>query len=404
MRSNRLYIRLTLSLTILVLTLLTAGPPALAQQETVLYNFSLNDVLGPQAGVIFDAAGNLYGTSNRSVYQLIPPQSGGSWTENTLYTVGSLMDTEGNLVFDGAGNLYGVAISDTVFELTPSATGTWTEKTLFTFSPTATKGWAPYGGVIFDLAGNLYGTTAYGGIYGSQSSGGTVFELMPQAGGTWSEKVLHSFGNGNDGHLPVSNLIFDSAGNLYGTTQAGGANSAGTVFELMPQAGGGWKEKILHSFGGGFDGQSPRGGVILDASGNLYGTTTGGGLYNGGTAFKLIPQVGGAWKEKLLHSFGNGSDGQSPEASLIFDNNGNLYGTTFFGGTSGGGVAFELRPNPNGLWAEKILHNFGQGTDGSGSLGNLIFDAAGNLYGTTQGGGTSGEGTVFQITPLPHGD
>jgi uncharacterized repeat protein (TIGR03803 family) len=348
--------------------------------------------------VIFDAAGNLYGTSNRSVYQLTP-QSGGAWTEKTLYTVGSSSNTEGTLVFDAAGNLYGVAISDTVFELTPSAGGTWTEKTLFTFSPTATKGWAPYGGVIFDHAGNLYGTTAYGGIYGSQATGGTVFELTPQSNGTWSEKVLHSFGNGNDGHLPVSNLIFDSAGNLYGTTQAGGANSFGTVFELMPQVGGGWKEKILHGFGSGFDGQSPRAGLIFDAAGNLYGTTTQGGLYTFGTAFELIPQASGAWKEKLLHSFGSGSDGQYCEAGLIFDSAGNLYGTTFSGGTFGGGVAFELRPNPNGTWAEKILHNFGQGTDGSGSLGNLIFDAAGNLYGTTQGGGTSQEGTVFQITP-----
>jgi uncharacterized repeat protein (TIGR03803 family) len=183
-----------------------------------------------------------------------------------------------------------------VFELTPAAGGGWTEKVLHNFNENGTDGALPRAPLIFDAAGNLYGTTEYGGTY-YDSDLGTVFELTPTAGGGWTETVLHNF-NGTDGEFPYSSLIFDGAGNLYGTTSAGGTYSSclsgyycGTVFELTPAAGGGWTETVLHSFGNGTDGYSPSAGLIFDAAGNLYGTTPHGGTYEGGTVFEVTPVV-----------------------------------------------------------------------------------------------------------------
>ena len=187
-----------------------------------------------------------------------------------------------------------------------------------------------------------------------QQGCGTVFELTPAAGGGWTDRVRHNFGNGTDGAFPDAGLIFDAAGNLYGTTNQGGAYGHwGTVFELSRSphaAGGGWTEKVLHSFGNGTDGIWPYAGLTLDALGNLYGTTTYGGTYNDGTVFELTPAAGGGWTEKVLHNFNNdGADGWFPGAGLIFDAAGNLYGTTWYGGTHGqgtvgGGTVFEISP------------------------------------------------------------
>ena len=404
MRSHKSQLRLTVTLTIVVITLIAAAAQATAQQESVLYNFSS---AGPQAGVVFDALGNLYGTdASQGVYELTP-QTGGSWTETTVYNnFGSNVYTEGDLIFDSAGNMYGVAISGGsnlgfVFELKPSSGGSWTEETLYAFPPTGVHGNSPYPGVIFDNAGNLYGTTFYGGAYGGRGyvPGGTVFELIPQSGGGWTEKLLHSFANGTDGYYPYGGLIFDSSGNLYGTTTQGGSFSKGTVFELIRQSNGQWKEKILYNFGSqAHDGQSPYTKLVFDANGNLYGTTTAGGLDANGTVFELIPQAGGGrWKETVLLDFAGGN-GASPESALLFDSTGNLYGSTVSGGLYGGGTIYELVPSGNGTWLQSSVHNFGNGTDGSVSLGNLRFDASGNLFGTTQNGGTVGEGTVWEIT------
>src|ERR1039458_2304305 len=260
------------------------------------------------------------------------------------------------------------------------------ETVLHSFHNNGTDGFGPYyAGLIFDAAGNLYGTTLYGGSYGgAPGTGGTVFELTPAAGGGWTEKVLYSFGNvaDADGANPFAGLVFDAAGNLYGTTYAGGTYRNGTVFELTPAAGGGWTEKVLHNFNNnGTDGATPLAGLILDAVGNLYGTTQVGGTYNYGTVFELTPVAGGGWTEKVLHTF-NGTDGFEPSAGLIFDAAGNLYGTA--------GVVFELTPVAGGGWTEQVLNN------GAGP-GGLIFDAAGNLYGTTLEGGTYGLGTVFEL-------
>jgi len=224
-----------------------------------------------------------------------------------------------------------------------------------------------------------------------------VFELIPQPGGGWTEKLLHSFGNGTDGYFPYGGLILDSAGNLYGTATQGGMFSKGAIFELIRQSNGQWKEKILYNFGSHpDDGQSPYTRLVFDSVGNLYGTTTAGGLDANGTVFELFPKAGGRWTETVLLNF-VGSNGSSPESALVFDSAGNLYGTTFSGGLYGGGFLYELIPGGNGNWLQNAVHNFGNGSDGSGVEGNLRFDASGNLFGTTLGGGTLGEGTVWEI-------
>lgn len=269
-----------------------------------------------------------------------------------------------------------------------------------------TDGISPFAGLIFDGAGNLYGTTAEGGTY----NGGTVFELTPKADGSWGERILHNFGNGADGTFPRGSLIFDNAGNLYGATSNGGASNDGTVFELVPSAGGGWAERVLHSFSHkSTDGRTPIGTLVIGGSGNLYGVTVEGGssescvnyyLPSCGTVFELTPRAGGGWAERVIHNFVlSTTEGVNPQAGLIFDGNGNLYGTTFYGGPYNYGTAFELSPGAEGIWTETTLHSFGNGGDGVQPAAGLIFGASGNLYGTTFYGGAYADGTAFEITP-----
>jgi len=286
-----------------------------------------------------------------------------------------------------------------------------TESVLYSFGVSTTDADVPFASLIFDGAGTLYGTTSGGGAY----SQGAVFELSPKAGGGWKEKVLHSFNNtGNGGYFPDGALIMDAAGNLYGTTVFGGdgtctsgsATGCGTVFELMPVESGSWRGKVLHEFGvSSEDGSFPEASLIFDSAGNLYGTTYGGGAHAGGIVFELSPTVSGGWTEKLLHTFnGAHDDGTSPHGSLIFDSAGNLYGTTVLGGTYAGGTVFELTPATGGHWTEKVLHDFSDTTsDGGYPEASLIFDGSGNLYSTTLGGGTTGNGTVFELAPAAGG-
>lgn len=229
-----------------------------------------------------------------------------------------------------------------------------TEKQLYSFPSFRNDGHSPLAGVVIDTEGNLYGTTSVGGAF----SAGTVFELSPPATGksAWTEKILHSFhNNGTDGARPYAALVRDKTGHLYGATYSGGSRNVGTVFELSPKTSGGWAYKILHSFeNGSIDGENPGSALILDSAGDLYGTTEGGGSSLDGTVFELSPPTGGSnvwteilvsqssillpvfeltsgdgtWTETVLHSFGNGDDGQSPEASLTLDASGDLYGTT----------------------------------------------------------------------------
>jgi uncharacterized repeat protein (TIGR03803 family) len=218
------------------------------------------------------------------------------------------------------------------------------------------------------------------------------------------DKLLYSFTGGVDGGTPATTLTFDSFGNAYGTTAAGGDFDLGTVFKLTP-SGDTWTETVLYSFAGGSDGSDPHGGVILDSAGNLYGTTVAGGtggLCAGdgcGTVFKLSPS-GGTWSETILYNFRGGNDGFGPGGAVVFDQAGNLFGTTPDGGRHSAGTIYEMSPMKNGQWKEKVIHAFTGGKDGStGSLGQLLFDAVGNLYGVTEQGGALGAGTVFELVP-----
>jgi uncharacterized repeat protein (TIGR03803 family) len=396
----------TLTLTLFVTT-------THAATEKVLYSFSgKKDGRHPDVALIFDAAGNLYGTvsaggayARGAVFELMP-KTGGGWTEKLLFNFNGVDGggPNGGLIFDASGNLYGTTVGGgangnygTVFELTPNADSGWTEKVLHSFS-FGTDGSFPYGGLIFDASGNLYGTTSGGGDPDGEY--GTVFELTPKAGGGWTEKVLHRF-NSTDGEEPMAGLIFDASGSLYGTTVLGGVYGSGTVFELRPKIGVGWTEKVLHSFNYPNDGCFPYAGLTFDAVGNLYGTNSECGAHGVGTLFELTPKTGGGWACKILRSFmNNGKDGYFPYGGLIFDASGNLYGTTYSGGADGYGTVFELTPKAGGGWAGKILHSFiNNGRDGEGPLASLIFDVSGNLYGTTYSGGADGYGTVFEINP-----
>jgi uncharacterized repeat protein (TIGR03803 family) len=324
---------------------------------------------------------------------------------------GDGIEPESVVIFDDAGNLYGTTPSSigeygSVFELTPSGNGTWTENILHTF--TKYDGREPLAGVIRDTAGNLYGTTLEGGTYGNGNfDGGTVFELEPAQGGGWTEKVLHSFGSGTDGFNPWGGLVMDSAGNLYGTTVDGGSQGHGVVFELSPGAGGNWTEKILHSFvNNGADGVYPYATLILDSAGNLYGTTGYGGAYacgndaelpGCGTVFEMHHTAVGGFAEKVLHSFSNNhEDGIQPRSPVVLDGAGNLYGTTTGGGSVttchgyGCGTVFELVSSGGGAFAERVLYSFtDNGQDGYLPYAGLVLDVSGNLYGTASTGGNA---------------
>jgi uncharacterized repeat protein (TIGR03803 family) len=268
-----------------------------------------------------------------------------------------------------------------------------TEKILYTFTG-GNDGGQPLAGLVLDTKGNLYGTTLQGGA----NFAGTVFELTPNSNGTWTEQVIYNF-NGfsgtGDGYFPYGTLVFDAKGNLYGTTSGGGANSSGTIFEVSPQSGGSWTESVLYSFTGGSDGGDPFAGVILDGAGNLYGTTFGGGAQGFGVAYELV--AGAEWSQKVLHTFTGGTDGANPYyGSLAFGEAGNLYGESFTGGAHDYGVVYQLSPGSNGDWTEKIVHAFAGVSDGSSTAGNVVVDKAGDVF------AESGF-TVMELIPSANG-
>jgi uncharacterized repeat protein (TIGR03803 family) len=399
----------TLTVIFAVLTVALLATASWAASETVLHSFNIKNGSVPQAGLIFDGSGNLYGTTSTggthgkgTVFQLTP-QAGGHWTEKVLLSFhgGDGAIPFASLIFDASGNLYGTTMHGgrggsctggcgTVFELSPQAGGDWREHVLHNFNNNRTDGYYPEEPLIFDSSGNLYSTTSSGGSAGV----GTVFELTPQSG-PWSERVLYRFKSGG---RPFGGLVFDGSGNLYGTTVYGGAQADGMVFELTPTTGGRWAEKVLFSFHG-TDGLQPFAGLIFDGSGNLYGTTAGGGAFGDGTVFELSPKIGGGWKQNLLLSF-NYQNGYYPVASLVFDVAGNLYGTTYGGGSGncqfGCGTVFELSPVAGGTWTEILLVDF---QHLALPRGNLILGPSGSLYSTATYGGTAGWGTVFEVNP-----
>jgi uncharacterized repeat protein (TIGR03803 family) len=436
---------------LMALMLSLAMPASAGWKEKVLYSFQggTNDGAFPVGGVVFDSQGDLYGVLQD-------------------YGQGSCAPI---------GNECGA-----VFQLTPPVQkgDPWTETLIYKFQgKAANDGESPNGGLLIDGQGNLYGVTAYGGtgdcvLLGVKAGCGTVYKLSPpkQEGEAWKETILYSFPTATRGYVPNGDLVFDSAGNLYGATLFGGGKgttcdtfyggNCGAVFMLSPptQKGGKWTEKVLHAFAGGTDGAEPNGGLVLDSTGAVYGTTIWGGSATCrgpgcGTAFQLKQptETGGAWSERILHRFTGSNDGEGPNGGLIFDTTGALYGTTINGGPGNAfGTVFRLSPpnehsqrwtetfvhafsscngsapcEPNtgvifdcagnlyglganflfrmkrpivrgGDWSLVSLYEFKGSPDGSDPVG-LIFGSSGAIYGLTGGGGTSGNGTVFRAAP-----
>lgn len=388
------------ALVLLLWLLLSIAPPVLAQTETVIHEFSPINGQYPSSRLTSDAAGNLYGTTTYggfgrgTVFELSPDGNGG-WNETVLYNFCSVPNCAdginpyfSDVIIDRSGNLYGTAefggTNDTgvVYELSPNGAG-WTETVLHNFGPPGgADGSVPIYGLIMDSAGNLYGRTASGGGCGC----GTVFEMIP-SGGDWSEKVIYT----TYGDSSYTGLAMDSVGNIFGATTS-------TVFELSPNDGGSWTPKVIHNFvGAPKDGDFTVGTPVLDQSGSLYGATFYGGTKNFGTVYKLSPGKKGKWTKKIVHSFQGGKDGYGPNAGVVLDSFGNLYGTTTYGGRYVDGTVFELVARSGKSYQKKVLWNFSDG-DGKYPIASLTLDSAGNLYGTTSYGGFLEDGLVFEVT------
>jgi uncharacterized repeat protein (TIGR03803 family) len=374
-----------------------------AATEKVLYSFTGgNDGSSPNSGLTLDHAGNLYGstfdggsTGNGVIYKIT--RSTGQ--QSVLYTFrGAKTDganPSGNLTFGPGGAIFGTTTgggtgNGVVFMLTPSGTS-WTESVLHVFA----TGETPINsGVIFDRNGNMYGETAGGGA----RTDGTIYSLQ-HTSSAWKYILIYSFTGGTDGNFPSGGLIFDSAGNLYGTTAAGGSLNIGTVFELKRGTQGGWAESVIYTFQSTADGVNPESALTFDSSGNLYGTTVYGGDtscgqgYGCGEVFELSPS-GGVWTKTTLHAFTGPPDGHAPLAGVTFDSAGNLFGTTSNGGMTGTGALYELSPSSGG-WTESVIHSFTNRNDGGYPSTPLIFDTEGNLLGTAEFGGAFTHGVVF---------
>jgi uncharacterized repeat protein (TIGR03803 family) len=376
-----------------------------ASNETVLHSFSGGtDGSYPVAALIADSSGNLYGTTRYggangegTVFELA--ESNGAWTETILYSF--LGGNDGAspaaaVVMDASGNLYGTTRlggaenAGTAFELKP-VNGSWQESVIWTFTG-GDDGGSPQASLTPLAGGELIGTTPQGGTKDS----GTVFALK-QVNGQWKEQVLYNFlGGSSDGAYPYSTLILDKSGNIYGTCESGGPNQEGSVFELT-RSGSAWSEQTLYFFTGNLDGGTLDGGVIFDKFGNLYGTTVSGGTYNSGTVFELSLSLG-SWKETVLYNFSGGTDGGFPSAAPIIDKNGNLFGTTFNGGTNGYGTVFQLTPSA-GPWTETVLYSFTGGDEGAFPLSSTLV-YKGQIVGTATEGGTTFTGVAFSVTRL----
>jgi uncharacterized repeat protein (TIGR03803 family) len=396
--------------------------------ETVLHHFSGGSPNQPQASLISDASGNLYGVTGvygvgcvsncGRVFEMSP--SGSSWTFSTLHVFRGGNDgsaPQAALTMDSSGNLYGTTSTGggtcslqgggcgTVFKLTRSSAGKWTETVLHRFNKTS-DGSIPLGSLILDSSGNLYGTTQFSGLISSncQFGCGMVFKLTPAAKG-WTFSVIHTFTGGSDGAFG-ENLVMDTAGNLYGATGGGGPGNSlcgssrcGTVFKMAPN-GGSWTKTTIYTFSGSGDGFIPL-SMRLGSGGVLYGAALFGGNLSCnpvgcGTVFQLKPN-GSSWSFSVLHTFA-GPDGENP-AGVVLDSAGDLYGSSEIEGASCCGNVFELVPGAGGVWTENVLFSFTGQDDGAYPQGPPLLESAGALFGVTSNGGATTAGVVFELKP-----
>lgn len=395
------------------------GPTALGQTFTVIHNFTGGvDGANPSAGVTIDANNNIYGTTFAgggvgrfgTVFSL--DNDGGGWTLDVLYAFAGGQDGAGpaaRLIIGQDGILYSTTSAGgggpclqsngyrgcgTVYSIRPPAQAPatvvfdWSSTILYRFS--GSNGSYPQGELTFDQAGNIYGTTADGGSAGL----GLIYSLTPSNGG-WAQSILYQPQGNGDGAYPWNGVVFDQSGNLYGTFTDNGPHGYGAVYELAP-SGSGWSESTIYGFTyQGNDGANPQGGLIIDQSGNLYGSTVHRAA-GGGTVFELVPS-GGGWSYDFIYGLSGGID-LGPYDKLLLDSSGNLYGTTFGDGRYGYGSVFKLAPSGGG-WNYTSLHDFTGRSDGANPTCRLAFDSSGNLYGTASSGGAYAKGVVFQITP-----
>ncbi len=363
-----------------------------------------------QAGNLLGTAFSGGGSNNAGVaFKFV--QSNGGWVLIPLYEFPNshLGGSPDSLLLQTDNGIYGTTYHDgigdngSVFRLQPAASACkaalcyWSAAALYKFTGSP-DGSVPIGGVSFDQAGNLFGSTQYGGI-GSYNPG-TIYELTP-ASGSWIETQLYSFTGGADGSY-INGVIMGTDGNLYGTALYGGFNDQGTVFELV-NSGSGWTLKVLHTFQGVTDGKNPAGGLTFDQAGNLYGTTAAGGKAGGGTVFELTPSSNGEWTLSTLFGFA-GLEECGPYAAVTLDSAGNIWGTTYCSGAYTAGTVFKLTYS-NGTWTNNQMHVFTDGSDGGYPFSTVTLDANGNAYGTTLQGGIRGAdcdqtcGVLWQISP-----
>ncbi|MGA2373793.1 MAG: choice-of-anchor tandem repeat GloVer-containing protein [Candidatus Korobacteraceae bacterium] len=418
------------------LAFLFAAVMAPAQTFTVLHTFTGGADGYAPTSVVSDGAGNLYGDAAyggnyESSCNYVGTQTGcgvvfkmshhgSSWIFDPLASFDGAngYDPLQGITIAPNGTLYSTTFyggpggpecrsfgpgCGTVVELRPPASFCqsfscpWTVSDIHQFVGGPSDGQFPeLGSLTMDAAGNLYGTTLSGGEYGD----GMVYEMSPSGNG-WTMSVLYNFGFADiDGIGPEGGVVFDKFGNLYGVAIQGGAG-LGTVYQLSPSSSG-WNIHLVHSFNYETDGANPLGTPVIDSSGNIYGTTLSYGPNNAGTVWEASPSNGGGWNFSVLYAFAG--PGEGSYGGLLMDSAGNLYGATESGGTNGYGTVFKLSPG-NGGWSYTSLHDFSEGSDGSGPLSNLSMDSAGNLYGVTGYGGQigpsclSGCGVVFEITP-----
>ena len=434
-KNSHVSLRAAVSALAIVMVLIFAATPVQAQTFTVLHSFTGGgDGANPVAGLTLDRAGNLYGTAAQggntpytcgstrgcgTVFKIA--RAGAGWITTPLYKFngGDGLSPLGRVSFGPDGTLYGTTYAGqgyscscgNVFNLKPPARrpatplAPWDETVIHQFSPEYGEGTSPRGDLAFDAAGNIYGTTFTGGNWNLCSGGvgcGTVYELT-RSGGSWTENVLYAFNEA--AYYPESGVILDASGTLYGTATQGNFYY-GAVFELTP-SGSGWTESTLHNFPDG-SGVVPVAGLVFDGAGNLYGatvaTTANGG---GGTVFQLTPSGGGWSFDNLYTLTGGGSGRTGPQGNLLVDAAGNLYGTTSSEGAYGKGTVFKLTPGIGG-WTYTSVHDFTGGSDGANPMDGLVMDPNGNLYGTAYAGGTTGAhcdasvryqcGVAFEIT------
>lgn len=390
---------------------------AQAQTFTVIHTFTGRDGKYPGGPLVVDSGGHLYGAAGAggrgdggAVFKLTP--HGESWTFATLFAfdTASSGDNPGPVVFGPDGALYGTTgtggsgLDGVVFKLQPpaavceSTACAWKQTILAAFSRIQGTPSIPSGPLSFDADGNIYGTTEEGGNYSypdecpGYGGCGMVYRLLKAS--NWAVDTLYQFNGTTDGEDPRSGVILDQAGNVYGTVLNDFfLGIGGNVFTLAP-SGSGWNFHVLFQFQCHTTGCQLFGGLIFDRQGNLYGATSYGGPGDGGTAFQLSPANGG-WNFNLLSSF-TGPPG--PASTLIMDHAGNLYGTVDYVGAHGCGSVFKLT-NSNGNYTYTSLYDFNCGDDGKNPVDGLVMDSSGNLYGTTENGGSAGVGVVFEITP-----